>query len=398
MKFSSIFFIGLSIIFFKACQNEESLIGQDFVLNDSHKIFVLPDSLVQISTQSIREDSVNGKGQLSLVGSYNDVYFGSSQSTCVFQLLLPNFDLSFDVSSVENAELLIPFSGFYGDSLAEINFRISALEESLSSIDTTSYYSNQQVLSGLPFYEQSLLLSSLIDNDTLKLIIPSDFLLSNVFSLSNDAFVNNATFTESFYGLKLEANTLGPSPNGAIVYLNTSSNDAKLKVNYSNDDVTEQTINFPIGTESVRLNQFSHTYNDGVFSNLDTLISIQSMGGVFAEIDLAFLSQLQDSGYAVNNAIIEFYVADHTSNIDLPSQLTFVEYDDGQIVSIEGISGGALNEDSQSYQFTITRHIQKILTNNQNTKCRLYTYERTSNADRLVLGKDIRLTLTLIDG
>ena len=253
-------------------------------------------------------------------------------------------------------------------------------------------------MSTYPFYEQSAILSDIIDGDTLKLTFPLDFVLNNLLSLSNDALTNNTNFTESFYGLKLEASILGSSKNGAIIYLNTSSDDARLQVNYINSDMTEQTINFPIGNESVRLNQFDHEYNDIAFSNEDALISIQSMGGVFAEIDLSFLSQLQDSGYAVNNAIIEFSVADHISNIDLPSQLTLVEYDSGQITSIEGISGGVLNQDSQSYEFIITRHIQKILTNNQGAKCRLYTYERTSNADRVIFSKDISLTLTLIDG
>jgi hypothetical protein len=113
---------------------------------------------------------------------------------------------------------------------------------------------------------------------------------------------------------------------------------------------------------------------------------------------LSFLQSLQDSGYVVNNATIKFNISNHESNINVPAQISLVEYDDDQLLSIEGLTGGALNEEETYYEFIFTQHVQKILSYNHNTTCRLYTYGRTSNADRLVLSKNIELVLTLIKG
>jgi len=71
-------------------------------------------------------------------------------------------------------------------------------------------------------------------------------------------------------------------------------------------------------------------------------------------------------------------------------------------LTIEGLSGGGFSMSENEYAFEITRYIQKILSENHNPICRLYTYARSSNADRVVLNNTlespIKLTLILIKG
>ena len=107
------------------------------------------------------------------------------------------------------------------------------------------------------------------------------------------------------------------------------------------------------------------------------------MGGIFAELNFDSLKNLQDSGYIVNKAELSVAVFDNLSwglEIQLPEQLALVESHNGNILSIAGLSGGMLNIDNNIYEFDITQHVQKILTQNHNTICRLYTSSRTSNA------------------
>ena len=399
MKKYSISTIVLFSLMFFACQNEESLIGEDLLVDDLHEIFIYPDSLIQLPVKSIREDSVSAQSQFSLVGSYADSYFGDSESSCMFQILLPNNEMSFNAISISNIELVIPYDGFYGDSLAEFNFEISKLEENISALDTVNYFSNQAIESSLIYSSSPLSLLSIKESDTLKLNLPLDFGLNEILNLNSDQLNNNEAFTEAFKGFQINAIPISIN-NSAILYLETASDNAFLKVDYLDSDSNIQSVNFPIGSQSMRLNQFTHNYtNSPVLNNdSDTLIAIQSMGGILTEIDLLFLQSLQDSGYVVNNATIKFNIANHESNIDYPAQISLVEYDDDQLLSIEGLTGGALNEEETYYEFVFTQHVQKILSYNHNTTCRLYTYGRTSNADRLVLSKNIELVLTLIKG
>ena len=126
------------------------------------------------------------------------------------------------------------------------------------------------------------------------------------------------------------------------------------------------------------------------------------MGGVFSQLDLSFLESLQDSGYIVNSALLSFSIFEDNQSFSYPNQLSLVEYDNDQLLSIEGLTGGILNTEENKYEFDITRHVQKILTHQHNTVCRLYTFSRASNADRVILSNTstnpIKLQLILIKG
>ena len=126
------------------------------------------------------------------------------------------------------------------------------------------------------------------------------------------------------------------------------------------------------------------------------------MAGTFAELNFDFLKNLQDSGYIVNQAELSFSVFNNNQSSQIPEQIALVEFDNGNILSIAGLSGGSLNTENNTYEFNITQHIQKILTQNHNTICRIYTSSRTSNAERVILNNTtsnpIQLKLTLIKG
>ena len=163
----------------------------------------------------------------------------------------------------------------------------------------------------------------------------------------------------------------------------------------------EQFVNFPISNGS-RLNHFNHDYSNTDIETVDSLLFLQSMSGTFSELNFEFLEALQDSGYIVNKAELSFSIFNNNEALQIPEQLTLVESSNDDLLSIEGLSGVVLNPETNTYEFDITQHVQKILTENHNPICRLYTYARTSNADRIILNNTqanpIQLKLILIKG
>ena len=399
------YFITLVIYIFLcfSCQNEESLIGEDFLTDDQHGIFIFPDK-IDISSFSEKEDSVDAQGQKSLLGSYSHSAFGQTDASFYFQIMLANNEMNFNANSITNIKLNLPYSDFHGDSLAEFIINISQLNENISDADTEDYFSNQNFATTFITNTSPITLLQVQDSSALQLDLPITFGLNEILNLSKDQLNNNESFSDAFNGFKIDVNPISSS-SGAIMYLDTSSDDAFLHIEYIDMDGNSQLIDFPIGS-GIKLNHFSHDYTNTTtnIEEIDNRIFVQSMGGVFSELDLSFLESLWDSAYIVNSALLSFSIFedDESFSYPYPNQLSLVEYDNDQLLSIEGLMGGILNTEENKYEFDITRHVQKILTHHHNTVCRLYTFSRTSNADRVILSNTstnpIRLQLILIDG
>ena len=115
----------------------------------------------------------------------------------------------------------------------------------------------------------------------------SKILSSTVFDLEN-----NNNFTEFLKGLFLKVE---PQTSGAIIYFDTNSPNCFLRMTYTKNDDTQAVIDFPVGGEANTHNYFTHSYENAELLNylqnekMDSLIFLQSMGGLAAEIDLSFL-------------------------------------------------------------------------------------------------------------
>jgi len=370
-------------------------------MNGEHEVFILNPDSISISAHSQIEDSVSAQNSTNLLGSYIDPMFGQTDASFYFQITLPSNELSFNATTVTNATIQIPYTGFYGDSTTEFNIYLSRVLQNISATDSSQYFSNQTFLTD-PITPSNALISlnEIQDSSALHIQVPNDFILSEILQLSAAELLNTETFIEIFNGFKLEAEPLN-SISGTIIYLNTSDENALLNVEYLDNEGAPQSINFPI-SDGNALNHFEHDYSNTQIETIDSLIFIQSMGGTFAELNFDFLKTLQDSGYIVNKAELRFSVFENNQSTQLPEQLALVEFDNGNILSIAGASGGELNTDDNTYEFDITQHTQKILTQNHNTICRLYTSSRASNAERVILNNTssnpIQLKLTLIKG
>jgi len=389
---SHLFLTGLTLLVLLSCQNEESLIGENFLDNGEHEIFILNQEEINIIALSAIEDSVSAQSSINLLGSYLDPYFGLTDASFCFQITLPNNEMSFNASSITNIELNLPYNNFYGDSLAKFNIHISKLTESINSNDSLNFFSNTEFNSELLTTISDVELSLIVDSAALKITLPTNFGLSEILNLSSTELENTESFTETFYGFKITVDPI-MSINGAIVYFDLSNENSSLNITYINNENVEESVSFP--TTGVKLNHFIHDYTNTMIETTDSLLFLQSMGGTFVELDFSFLEDLQDSGYIVNNAELSLPIFEENNFLNKPERITLIENDNNNLMPIEGLTGGFLDEENQKYTFNLTQQIQKILTEYHNSKCRIYTYSRTSNADRVIINNNVEHPIEL---
>ena len=125
------FIITLSCIcLFFSCENEESIIGENLLLNNQHDVFILADSLIGIASFSAIEDSLDAQNSTNLLGSYFDPISGQTNASFCFQITLPNNEMSFDANNISNIELRFPLTEFFGDSTTNFNIKLSTFKNS----------------------------------------------------------------------------------------------------------------------------------------------------------------------------------------------------------------------------------------------------------------------------
>ena len=382
---------------FFACQNEESIIGENIVINSNNEVFLFPDSLKEIEIYSAIEDSLQAQSSIGLLGSYNDPISGLTNASFSFQITLPNNEMEFDANNVNFSKLTLPVSDFFGDSLSILNIRLSTLTESLSSDENSFFTSsviNSELINGANY---SISLNEVLDSNKLEIDLPQNFGLGEILNLDSQALSNNENFTNVFYGFQIDVEPA--DQNGAIVYFDCSSDIAELEINYTNNNNETISTFFPIGP-GVKINNVSQNYDEESIYTSEYFF-VQSMGGVYTEMDFKFLNDLQDSLFIVNKATLEVPVHNQNNGFPLPQQISLVEYFENNLIPIEGVNGGIL-VNNERYEFDLTQHFQKIISNNHNSVCRIYTYNRSSNVSRLQISNSssnpIKLTLILIRG
>ena len=219
---------------------------------------------------------------------------------------------------------------FFGDSLSILNIRLSTLTESLSSDENSFFTSsviNSELINGANY---SISLSEVLDSNKLEINLPQNFGLGEILNLDSQALSNNENFTNVFYGFQIDVEPA--NQNGAIVYFDCSSDIAELEINYTNNN-NETISTFSIGP-GVKTNNVSHNYDEESIYTSEYFF-VQSMGGVYTEMDFKFLNDLQDSLFIVNKATLEVPVHNQNNGFPLPQQISLVEYFENNLIPIE---------------------------------------------------------------
>ncbi|OUV55770.1 MAG: hypothetical protein CBC73_02925 [Flavobacteriales bacterium TMED113] len=420
MKITGVIITFISIFFtlIIGCSNEDDIIGKDLIDSDLYDVnsISFPNENYNILSFSIKEDSISARGNYNLLGVTNDPYFGKSEASFYMQILLPSNNIEINPLEGTNysLELSLPYHDSYGDTLHNIEASVYEINENIGSSDTISevfstqdFDFNPNQIANKTFNSNEISDSIQWGNETVSPRLIIDLSEGNLINnLINADMSSNETFVETFKGLYINSNNTENT--GCITYFNTSSPNCFLRLSYTDINQELQVIDFPVGSSSNRLNNFKHDYSNSFVNDfletgspLDSIIYLQSMGGICAEINLNFLENFSDSGYVVSNAILNLPVyQDNTNNLFYPPGYLVLTDFNNEDVAIEGVVGGIYNSSDDKYTFVLTDHIQKIISQNHNSILRLYVGGKNSNAERLLIdnreGSSLSLDLVII--
>ncbi|MGQ7869821.1 DUF4270 domain-containing protein [Sunxiuqinia sp. sy24] len=373
----------------------------------------------------LRTDEPN----FNVFGTFNDPVFGKTTGHLATQVRLPGYPGFDETTQVDSLVLYLLYKEIYGDTTTLQSLKVYELVEDvfLDTTDATgtgdyAYYqdvdlkalASPTVIGELDFYPTFRMDSTETDTLIQELAIKLDqSLAERLVQADSLDMVDNDTFVNFFKGLYIESQDVGDG--GGLLSLYTLAGGSNLTLHYTTvtDTLVTDSLSFAyrINTNSARISSFTHDYSTTVFADQleehpltpDSLIYLQTMGGLRTRVDIPSLDSWKDSSnFIINKASIVFQadtVASDYHNYQVPSALVLravdgekTEEDDGYLYlpSDFGVSsalyGGRFNSEDATYTFNITHHLQDIIDGDvTNDGFYLSTLFRNERARRVVL-------------
>ncbi len=371
---------------------------------------------VSIDKATIRSYSVTeewlrtSKPEYNLLGTFNDSVFGKTTAdfACQFRLNEVN-DLTGAI--FDSLTLSIFYIESYGDTVTPQSLKVYELNLGLD--ENKTYYQNEdlkamaksEVLAETNYIPKSfkLFYDSIQPTPGSTKETPRDTVLYKiVFNLPSLAeklmafkvpevkppnYNVNDDFINYFKGLYVEAGSLDQG--GNIMRIRTLAGGSEMNLYYHNAKDTTF-INYRMKTTSARTSRFVHDYSTALFAanpdtlnQRDTLIYLQTTGGLSSKIYIPSLSNWKDSlDFAINKAELIFHVEESfidTLLLPAPDKLllsliakdkngTEVILDTlghfiypSDLAFSEAYYGGYYNESDGTYRFNLAKYMQDLI-------------------------------------
>lgn len=412
------FFIAGTVLFFlciylSSCKKEDfSTLG---VIPESEVLGLHNTDTATVISFTIPDDSIRSdETSMNLVGIYNDPVFGTAEASIFTQVRLPSENQIFDISNIviDSVILSIAYNGIYGNNNAQ-GFKIFELDEKMYF--DSSYYSTKafnykpaeigSVASLIPNTSDSTLVGGQNEPPQMRILLNNSVGLQLLKTCNDNP--TNALFLEAFKGIfiKPDYSVVPVSGNGAIMYVNLQSTYSGLTVYYQ-DTVKKETSKFKfiINENAARLTNFNLDHSGTPIFSADSFkgsesIFIQSMAGAKGKIKLPFLGNFVGQGkVAVNKAELIFNLEENSYQVFAPHEDLFlvgIDSTGGPVFILDQLEGadhygGTYNSSTRQYVFTITRHVQYLLSNyfegkNYNYGLYLMAGGKAVNSNRTIL-------------
>ncbi len=326
--------------------------------------------------------------QFNLLGTFNDPEFGKTQADFACQFRLASFPDFGENQQIDSLVLVLLYREVYGDTLTPQNIKVYELESDLDvdarydqNTDLKSLASTNMV-GELEYIPKFQLDTTGTDTITQELVVKLDNALAQkLLNADSLDMINNDVFLDYFKGFYVETQEI--SEGGGLVAINTLAFGSRMSLYYTADFDTVAAVDtvydYFINSNSARVSRFLHDYSQTDFvgnlnseDNQDSLIYIQTMGGLRAKIDLPFLDAWADSSnIGINKAELIFHVdtiASDYENYGVPSQLLLRaikedkdDYYPEDLSISAALYGGFFNNNDKTYRFNITRHLQNLV-------------------------------------
>lgn len=382
--------LALLVITLFSCKKETGSVGlQD---GDDDKGLIRVDTL-SLYTRTVLEDSIRSDDMsYQLLGATQDADFGFNQSSVVTAFRLPGANFSFPAGTqIDSVVLQLKYlddDQFSGNLNTPMNIQVSEIDYRM--YDDSSYYSNQSIplISGTGSTRSGLVHKlgdsvDIVENGVSVRYAPhmriplSAAIVNKIQNAGASELASNQAFKDYMNGVKIEVDAPGlANGEGNIVMLDLRHTISGMAV-YFND--TGKYL-FPIGTDGIRVNLYSHDFSNAPLIQAQINASgqsfdktyVQSMAGLKTKIEVpGLLNIINDGTYAVVNARFEFNYDDaqvSSEFTEFSRMLLLKRNEDGkndfvadQLLEAD-LYGGSLDETEDRYVFNITREVQAILT------------------------------------
>ncbi|WP_159521411.1 DUF4270 domain-containing protein [Sunxiuqinia indica] len=407
---------------------------------------LLPGSDLKTVGQSVDSESIEAftekdgplktdEPNYNVFGTFNDPVFGKTTADMAFHVRLPGYPGYADTLQLDSVVLYLLYKEFYGDTITTQSLKVYKLQEDIY-IDTLSdagasdysYYQDVDLKSlafSTPVGELDFIPKLELDStgtDTLvqELAIRlDDSVAEELYNADSTQMVNNDTFLDFFKGFYVEPQDI--ENGGGLVRISTLSAGSNLTLFYSDHEaetdtlIKQYTFSYGINSSSARISSYTHDYSGTAFadqlganqSEPDSLIYLQTLGGLRAKINIPNLDDWKDSvqygDYVINKAQLIFQVdtlASDYQTYSVPPKLALFAIDETYQPGEDeylyfpydyGVSpnlyGGFFYAEDATYRFNITNHLQAILENEEVTNDGFYlsTLYQNEQTRRVVL-------------
>jgi hypothetical protein len=422
--------IQLSAVFFMlllatiSCKKKENSLGSS-IQPDGDVLLANQTDTLSIITYTVQGDSVRTDELAgnSLLGSYNDPFFGKTKANLYTHIRLQSaIDFTpksgdFNDLVIDSVVLYLELKGNYGN-LQEQNFEVYQLTESIYK--DSVYYSNtsksvapvnlvvpnQGVIRPDPF-SPAFLGPTLQSSPLLKIPLDVNNFGWNIVAQSgNDPLQNNDGengFVNWFKGLVITTNTSQNPNEGAILYIDLLSTKSKITMYYRDNsgapsEYDTLKFDFNINANCAYFNQYEKDYTSTAVSAqlADSTLGqqtafFQNMAGVKTMVYFPYLNELKGRNLIVNKAQLvlstQYYVYDPYM---VPFQLSLTRRGEtGTLLLLPDFSEGEVGifrSTISAYTFNITRYVNQVIAGKmENTPLRLLSVNEALSANRVII-------------
>jgi len=426
-----------------AC-NDPTFIGSDLVEEDAIDVEFTENILIEAKTvrlDSVRTYSPGSSVQLSsfLCGEIVDPFFGKTSAQIFAQLGIQFSRPDFLRANLDSIVLILPYdsAAFYNFADEDYGFEVARVVEPMdaeqtyfsdrafatdlmplgqidtkltpASADTFVVYSSSGTPNVVPFRHLSIPLSTEFGTELL--------------TLEEDTYENDSTFIDHLAGINIRSTT----ENRGMPAFDLRSSNAGMYLFYTREDTTRQFF-YPFKTSNVRMVNLEHDYTNAPVEPFinnaelgDSLLFAQAASGLNVEVAFPDLSKFE--GVVVNKAVLEFTVADLSTDgaEDLEPVEQFIavhENASGNLVLVPEIAnseiinadfrrtfGGTVTptKDGEGwlYQINISTHFQDIIDGIVSNKITIQPFPNPERASRVGMygpgasgDKKLRMQLT----
>ncbi len=407
----------LLFVFYSCTENDE--LGLDLV--DNQLRMSTADTLT-VTAMTVPDDSLAmNLGRSNVLGMINDPVFGRTRASIFTETRLPQNDLFLGEDlSLDSIHLVLAYEGsFYGTQQTRQTIQVYELSENFPEKDTL--YSNIQV----PYYPESItrdpegfffrpvptdsvLVDTVLQAPQIRIPLSNEFGQRFIDANDTPIYENVPNYLEEFKGLHITIED-GMDGLGSKYRLDMLANMSALELYYRTEgDTVSRMQRYPINEfakRSTRMEHFGYEEADQALrlqleqedqQMADSLLFLQSLGLLRANISLPFLEDLGDiPRLLINKAELVMPIDTTFVAESLPASegLLLLRMDEnGELRFLEDYGagadyfGGRLDKDNMVYRFNISKHVQGVIDGiKPNEKLAVVVVGSSENMSRVVL-------------